>query len=123
MSSLVKKMSLAVFILYGVVSGWSPQASAQVHTSSVVPAQLIAQSWYELSPRERSEALKNYRRFQKLPPEKKRNLEERYNQWRQLPTEEKERLRRNYRRYRGMDSDEKEDFSRKYKRWRSRPHQ
>ena len=81
----------------------------------------IDQSWYELSPQERSRALENYRRFQKLPPEKKQSLEEQYHRWQELPSDEQERIRRNYDRYRGMNSDQKEEFSRKYKQWRSRP--
>ncbi|MEW6296164.1 MAG: DUF3106 domain-containing protein [Thermodesulfobacteriota bacterium] len=105
---------LSIF-LCGLVSapGW-PQSF-----SSFASFQEIAQSWYELSPQERSRALENYRRFQKLPPERKRAIEERYQRWQQLPPEEKERIRRNYERYRGMNSDQKEDFQRKYKKWRS----
>lgn len=82
--------------------------------------QTVDQDWYELSPRERSRALENYQRYQKLPPEKQRAIEERYNRWRGLPRDEQDRIRRNYQRYRGMDSDEKEEFQRKYKRWRNR---
>jgi len=91
----------------------------RAHSFGPARWEAIDQSWYELSPKERSRALENYRRFQKLPPEKQRNLEEQYNRWQQLPSEEKDRLRRNYERYRGMNSDEKEEFSRKYKKWRS----
>lgn len=80
---------------------------------------LIDQSWYELSPQERSRARENYRRFQKLPPEKQRAIEEQYNRWQRLPSEERERIQRNYNRYRDMDSDEKEEFLRKYRQWRS----
>ena len=83
--------------------------------------EMVDQSWYELSPQERSRALENYRRFQRLPPEKQRSLEEQYNRWQQLPSDEQERIRRNYDRYRGMNSDQKEEFSRKYKQWRSQP--
>lgn len=81
----------------------------------------INQSWYELSPQERSRALENYRRFKKLPPEKQHSIEEQYHRWQQLPSDEQERIRRNYDRYRGMNSDEKEEFHRKYKQWRSQP--
>jgi hypothetical protein len=91
----------------------------QTHGFTQVQLEAIDQSWYELSPQERSRALENYRRFQKLPPEKQRSLEEQYNRWQGLPSDEKERLRRNYQRYRGMNSDEKEEFSRKYRQWRS----
>ncbi len=92
-------------------------------TQSFAPAlrEAISQSWYELSPQERSRALENYRRFQKLPPEKQHSIEEQYHRWQQLPSDEQDRIRRNYDRYRGMNSDEKEEFHRKYKQWRSQP--
>ena len=92
-------------------------------TQSFAPAlrEAINQSWYELSPQERSRALENYRRFQKLPPEKQHSIEEQYHRWQQLPSDEQERIRRNYDRYRGMNSDEKEEFHHKYKQWRSQP--
>ncbi len=95
-------------------SGWT-QMSAPIFP------QRIDQSWYELSPQEKSRALENYQRFQKLPPERKRAIEERYHRWQKLPPNEQERIRRNYKRYRGMNSDQKEDFQRKYKKWRSKP--
>ena len=82
---------------------------------------LSDKTWDELSPKERSRALENYQRFQKLPPDKKRLLEERYDRWQRLPAEERDRIKKNYRRYRSMDSDEKEDFLRKYRNWRSHP--
>jgi hypothetical protein len=89
--------------------------------SSSILLQKTDQSWYELSPQEKSRALENYQRFQKLPPERKRAIEEQYQRWQQLPPTEQERIRRNYERYRGMNSDQKEDFERKYKKWRSKP--
>ncbi|MGE0823846.1 MAG: DUF3106 domain-containing protein [Candidatus Binatia bacterium] len=121
MSPAINKIALASLLFSGIVSAWPVPAPGQTHISPRVHFERVDQSWYELSPREKSRALQNYKRFQKLSPQKKREIEERYNRWQQLPAEEQERLRRNYRRYRGMDSDEKEDFSRKYKRWRSRP--
>ena len=92
-------------------------------TQSFTPAlrKAINQSWYELSPQERSRALENYRRFHKLPPEKQHGIEEQYHRWQELPSDEQERIRRNYDRYRGMNSDQKEEFHRKYKQWRSQP--
>jgi ATPase subunit of ABC transporter with duplicated ATPase domains len=101
-------------LLYGL-------ASTLAWPQSFSPAffEEVTQSWYELSPQERSRALENYQRFKKLSPERQRIIEERYQRWQQLPPEEKERIRRNYERYREMNSDEKEDFQRKYKKWRS----
>jgi arylsulfatase A-like enzyme len=107
-------LSLALLGVFGS-PGWA-------QFSFPVSPQFIDQSWYELSPQERSRALENYKRFQKLPPERRRAIEEQYHHWQKLPPEEKERIRRNWDRYRGMNSDQKEDFQRKYKKWRSQPH-
>ena len=121
MRSMFVKISLAAVLLGGALMLWPLQRATQAQNVPIVHRQLIGQDWYELSPQERSRALDNYHRFQKLPLERQRALEERYNQWQQLPTEEQDRIRQNYRRYRGMNSDEKEDFSRRYKHWRSQP--
>ena len=113
-------ISLTAILVGGMFALWPLTHLAQAQGLPTV--QLIEQDWYQLSPQERSRALDNYRRFQKLPPERQRALEDRYNQWQQLPPEEQDRLRQNYRRYRDMNSDQKEDFSRRYKHWRSQPH-
>jgi DNA replication protein DnaC len=97
------------------------QASKPSAIVSTAEPQRIAQSWDELSPRERARALENYKRFKKLPPERRQNMEEKYNRWMQLPEEEKNRIQKNYNRYRKMDSDQKEEFQRKYKTWQSTP--
>ena len=121
MRSVFVKISLAAVLLGGTLTLWPLQRATHAQNVPTVHPRLIGQDWYELSPQERSRALDNYRRFQKLPPERQHDLEERYNQWQQLPTEEQERIRQNYRRYRDMNSDQKEDFSRRYKHWRSKP--
>lgn len=121
MRSVLVKISLAAVFLGGTLTLWPLQRATQAQSIPTVYLHLIGQDWYELSPQERSRALDNYRRFQKLPPERKHELEERYNQWQQLPSEEQDRIRQNYRRYRDMNSDQKEDFSRRYKHWRSQP--
>ncbi len=120
MKPLGAKILLGTILASTLVLGTLP---TQAHAYRVLLDQreLIAQNWYELSPQERSRALENYKRFQKLPPERQRGLEEQYNRWQQLPSEEQDRIRRNYNRYRGMNSDEKEEFSHKYKQWRSLP--
>ena len=116
---IVKTLTGAVLVGTLVFGFW--QTSGHARGVPSVWQEAIAQGWYELSPQERSRALENYRRFQKLPPEKQRGIEEQYQRWQQLPSEEQERIRRNYDRYRGMNSDEKEEFYRKYKHWRSQP--
>lgn len=120
MKPLIVKTLTGIMLISTLVLGF---LSTPARAQSLAPAlrEAINQSWYELSPQERSRALENYRRFQKLPPEKRRSLEEQYNRWQQLPSDEQERIRRNYDRYRGMNSDQKEEFSRKYKKWRSQP--
>ncbi|MGH7965619.1 MAG: DUF3106 domain-containing protein [Candidatus Binatia bacterium] len=117
MKFLTTRTTLVLFsvILFGPLS-----APGHARDLSTVLQETINQGWRDLSPQERSRALENYQRFQKLPPERQRFMEERYDRWRQLPSEERDRLRRNYKRYRDMDSDEKEEFDRKYKKWRSR---
>jgi len=119
MKPLIVKTLIGIIISTLVLGSLSTSTRAQSFTSPLREA--IAQNWYELSPQERSRALENYRRFQKLPPEKQHSIEEQYNRWQQLPSEEQERIRRNYDRYRGMNSDQKEEFHRKYKQWRSLP--
>jgi len=119
MRPLIVKTLIGIIISALVLGSLSTSARAQSLTS--VLREAIAQNWYELSPQERSRALENYRRFQKLPPEKQHSIEEQYNRWQQLPSDEQERIRRNYDRYRGMNSDQKEEFHRKYKQWRSLP--
>ena len=120
LKSLIVKTLLGVVLTSTLELGClSTPGQAQSFTS--VLRRAIDQNWYELSPQERSRALENYRRFQKLPPEKQRSLEEQYHRWQELPSDEQERIRRNYDRYRGMNSDQKEEFSRKYRQWRSLP--
>ena len=117
---LIVKTLVSMILTGSCVFGFlATPARAQSFPSALREA--IAQSWYELSPQERSRALENYRRFQKLPPEKQHSIEEQYNRWQQLPSDEQERIRRNYDRYRGMNSDQKEEFHRKYRQWRSLP--
>lgn len=120
MRLLLVSVTLGIILCGAALLGPLCEAG-QAQSLSPVFREAINQSWYELSPQERSRALGNYRRFQRLPEEKRRGIEEQYQRWQQLPAEEQERIRRNYRRYRGMDSDEKEDFQRKYKQWRSLP--
>lgn len=121
MNPFVTKTMLGAVVFSGMLTLWPLRATGWMPPDTGEIIQKIEQDWYELSPRERSRTLENYRRFQKLPPERQRDIQERYNRWQQLPSEEKSRIRENYRRYRGMNSDEKEEFNRKYRRWRSEP--
>src|SRR5262249_13805578 len=117
---LIVKTLVSMILTGSCVFGFlATPARAQSFASALREA--IAQSWYELSPQERSRALENYRRFQKLPPEKQHSIEEQYNRWQQLPSEGEERIRRNYARYRGITPKKKKKSPRKYGRWRSLP--
>lgn len=118
MKIAVVKKTFSILLVSAILS--SPLYGISQAQTSPAGIQTVDQDWYELSPRERSRALENYERFQRLPPEKQRHIEERYNRWRGLPPEERDRIRRNYERYRGMDDDEQEEFRRKYKKWRKR---
>ena len=120
MKPLVVRITLGSVLLGATLLG-PLSSSGRAQTLSTILWQAVDQSWYELSPQERSRALENYHRFKKLPPERQRSIEEQYQRWQQLPSEERDRIRRNYDRYRGMNSDQKEDFQRKYKQWRSQP--
>lgn len=79
---------------------------------------LLAQGWGELSPRQRYDALQNYRRHEQLPQERQRDVERRYRQWQQLSPGERDRVRQNYDRLRRMPPQERERFERKYQKWR-----
>ena len=119
MNPFVTKTLLGAAVLSGMLTLWPLRATGWMPPATEETIQQIGQDWYELSPQERSRALENYHRFQKLPPERQRDIQKRYNRWQQLPSEEQNRIRENYRRYRGMNSDEKEEFLHKYRRWRS----
>jgi hypothetical protein len=119
------KVLVALLLVSIMLGGETARGALHVLESAVTVSaaapRRVAQSWDELSPRERARALENYKRFKKLPPERRQNLEDKYNQWMQLSDEEKNRIQENYNRYRKMDSDQKEEFQQKYKTWQSTP--
>jgi len=80
--------------------------------------QLLAQNWRDLSPRERYDAMQNYRRHEQLPPDRQRDIENRYQQWRNLSPGERDRVRQNYERFKQLPPQERERFERKYQKWR-----
>jgi hypothetical protein len=79
---------------------------------------LLAQNWHDFSPKERYDALRNYRRHQQLPAERQRDIEKGYERWRRLPPDERARVRQNYERFKQMPPRERERFERKYEKWR-----
>lgn len=80
----------------------------------------LAQNWDDLSPRERREALRNYRQHDSLPPQRKNDMEDRYERWRRLPPEEQSRIRRNYDRMQQLDPAERERLQKRYDHWKKR---
>ena len=80
---------------------------------------LMAQNWQQLNPRERYDALQNYRQHQKLPEERQRDVEKRYERWQSLSPAERGRVRENYERFRQLPPQERERFERKSEKWRN----
>lgn len=78
----------------------------------------FAQEWPDLSPAERYQTLRNFRRHERLPQERRRDIERRYDRWRHMSPDERERIRQNYQRFRQLPPRERERFERKYKKWR-----
>jgi hypothetical protein len=108
---LVRALALASVLL---------AADAMGGAGAAVAGPRLAQGWGELSPREREDAVRNYRRFQQLSPDQRRDAERNYERWRALPPGEKDRIRGNYRRYREMSPEQRREFQRNYERWRGR---
>jgi len=79
---------------------------------------IFAQNWQDYSPSERYEALRNYRRHQKLPREEQQEVERRYERWRQMEPDERAKIQRNYEKYRSLSPSEQDQFERKYRNWR-----
>lgn len=66
--------------------------------SSPVTASALdgADSWRNLTPREKENIQRNYQRWQNLPPKDKEHLREEWYRWRNLPQDKRDRLRRRY---------------------------
>ena len=52
--------------------------------------------WQNLSPKERENIQKNYRRWQNLPPQDKEHLREEWDRWQNLPKDRRDQLRNRY---------------------------
>ncbi|OFV87481.1 MAG: hypothetical protein A3J75_03490 [Acidobacteria bacterium RBG_16_68_9] len=79
---------------------------------------LLAQNWQEYSPGERYEALRNYRRHQKLPRRDQQEVERQYQRWQNLEPDKRARIRENYERYRSLPPGEQDQFERRYRSWK-----
>lgn len=88
-------------------------------STSVALAQArFAQSWQDLGPRERYDALQNYRRHEQLPQERQQDVEKHYQRWHDMSPDERARVRQNYERLQQLPPQERERFQRKYKKWK-----
>ncbi|MBI4516033.1 MAG: DUF3106 domain-containing protein [Deltaproteobacteria bacterium] len=79
----------------------------------------LAQGWQEYSPRERYDALQNYRRHETLPAERQQDIERNYQRWREMPEQERSRIRQNYERYRQLAPDQRQRLKRRYQEQKS----
>src|SRR5215475_4219270 len=86
--------------------------------SASIPGGLAAQSWLDLNPKERYDALQNYRQHEQLPEDRQREVEKGYERWQQMSPDERQRVRKNYERFRQLPPQERERFQRKYQKWK-----
>jgi hypothetical protein len=101
-----------------ITLAWLLACAAAFTVRAALGLPLLAQNWRDLSPRERYDAMQNYRQHEQLPPDRQQDMERRYEQWRNLPPDERARVRQNYERFRQMPPQERERFERKYEKWR-----
>jgi len=80
----------------------------------------LAQNWQDLGPRERFDAMRNYKQHRDLPEERQRDLEDRYERFQQMAPEEQRRIRQNYERLNQLDPQERARFEKRYQRWKRR---
>ncbi len=85
------------------------------------PAATMAQAWQDLSPRQRYDAMRNYRQYESAPAEKQQAIDEGFERWRNLPPQEQEKVRRNYERFQQLTPAQRAQLERKYEKWKDRP--
>ena len=81
--AMFKKAAAALalgFVLLQPFSGWA----------------LGSDNWGNLSPKERENIQKNYRRWQNLPPQDKEHLREEWDRWQNLPKDRRDQLKNRY---------------------------
>ena len=74
----------------------------------------LAQGWREYSPRERYDALRNYRNYEALPNDRRENVERNYQRWQAMPPQERDRIRQNYQRYQQLPPDQRNRLKQRY---------
>lgn len=76
------------------------------------------QGWEDLDAEQRSRALQNYQRYQRLPKDQQREVDQQWQRWRGMDSQEQNRVRRNYESYRQLDKQQRRDFGQRYEQWR-----
>jgi hypothetical protein len=82
--SMIKKIAAALglgLFLLQPISGWALGGD---------------DSWRNLSPKERENILRNYRRWQNLPPRDKDHLREEWDRWQNLPKDRRDQLKNRF---------------------------
>jgi hypothetical protein len=83
-NSMIKKIAVALglcLFLLQPISGWAREGD---------------DSWRNLSPKERENILRNYRRWQNLPPRDKDHLREEWDRWQNLPKDRRDQLKNRF---------------------------
>jgi hypothetical protein len=83
-------------------------------TAVAAPHVRVAGNWREYSPRERFQALQNYRRHEGLPAERQQDIERNYQRWQEMPEQERGRIRQNYERFRQLPPEQRERLKQRY---------
>jgi len=64
-------------------------------TASAGPAG-AADSWFNLSPKEKERVRRNIDRWEKLPPQDKERLREQWDRWKKLPPDRRDQIRQRF---------------------------
>ena len=70
----------------------------------------LAQSWDDLTPDQRSRAMQNFQRYQRLPEKGRERIDRRYQQFQGLPAGEQDKLRQTYDAYRRLSPDQRNNL-------------
>ena len=102
--------ALLLTFLTGPVPGANPAGAEP-------PPGRLAQNWEQHSPEQRSRALQNFDRYQRMPEQSRQQMERRWDRFQQMPPGEQDRIRRNFEVYRNMTPDARADFMSRYERY------
>lgn len=93
---------------------WMLEAPAGLGQAQPFPGQ----SWRDLSPRERYDAMQNYWQHEQLPQDRQQDIQKHYERWQGMSPEERAKIRQNYERFRQLPPGERERIQRKYEKWK-----